>query len=40
MKTVYFNSQIFCELKKEENKYLLDKILKLKNDKLKYIYIF
>lgn len=38
MKTVYFDSQIFRELKKEENKYLLDKILKLKNDKLKYVY--
>ena len=38
MKTVYFDSQIFRELKKEENKSLLDKILKLKNDKLKYVY--
>ena len=38
MKTVYFDSQIFRELKKEENKYLLDKILKLKNNKLKYVY--
>ena len=38
MKTVYFDSQIFRELKKEENKYLLDKILKLKNDKLEYVY--
>ena len=37
MKTVYFDSQIFRELKKEENKYLLDKILKLKNDKLEYV---
>lgn len=38
MKTVYFDSQIFRELKKEENKSLLDKILKLKNDKLEYVY--
>lgn len=38
METVYFDSQIFRELKKEENKYLLDKILKLKNNKLKYVY--
>ena len=38
MKTVYFDSQIFRELKKEENKSLLDKILKLKNNKLKYVY--
>ena len=38
METVYFDSQIFRELKKEENKSLLDKILKLKNDKLEYVY--
>ena len=38
METVYFDSQIFRELKKEENKYLLDKIIKLKNNKLKYVY--
>lgn len=30
METVYFDSKIFRELKKEENKSLLDKILKLK----------